>query len=270
MKAGSTINATSLNLRAPERSAMLRESRVLLDVARMALPLLLRAPVARAKQRRDILVLPGFGADDRATWPLRHFLKKHGHKVEGWGLGLNRAGADIEHRLGDLSATWDITPKAVYCGEGAVPMLCDRMTEKVRARFALTGKPVTLIGWSLGGYVAREVARELPEAVEQVITLGSPVQGGPKYTAAAKYFKARGMDLDWMEREIAKREVRPIQVPITAIVSTSDGVVGLAAAIDHHSPNVRHIQVDAAHFGLCFNPSIWALVIEALQRLPAR
>lgn len=255
-----------IELRPPPPNAFLRESRVLLDIARMAVPLLLPARAVTPMRRRQIIVLPGFGADDRATWPLRHYLSKFGHRVEGWGLGRNRAGIEIAHRLEDVSAGWKLTHQIDYNGEASVVMLCDRMTAHVRERHRALGKPITLIGWSLGGYVAREVARDLPGIVERVITLGSPVQGGPKYTATAGFFRKRGMDLDWIEREVAKREVRPIQAPITAIVSPSDGIVGISAAIDHNSPNVRHLHVDAAHLGLCFNPTAWALIVKALAR----
>jgi pimeloyl-ACP methyl ester carboxylesterase len=85
------------------------------------------------------------------------------------------------------------------------------------------GAPVRLIGWSLGGYLAREVAREHPHAVQQVITLGSPVIGGPKYTAVAGAYRRRGVDLDAIEAEVAVRNELPLDTPITAIYSQSDG-----------------------------------------------
>jgi pimeloyl-ACP methyl ester carboxylesterase len=253
-------------LRLPERKDALREFRAVLDFGRMALPLLLPAGSARAKRRRNIIVLPGFGAGDQVTWPLRRYLRKLGHHAEGWGLGVNRAGVDIAHTFAELSSVWDVAPPAkTYRNEGSVPMLCDRMTARVKARHSAVGGRFTLIGWSLGGVVAREVARDLPELVEQVITLGTPVQGGPKYTAAAAFFRKRGMDLDWIERETSKRESTPIRAPITAIISPSDGVVGRAAAYDHYSPNVRHVEIDAAHLGLCFNPSVWKLISQTLN-----
>jgi pimeloyl-ACP methyl ester carboxylesterase len=136
---------------------------------------------------------------------------------------------------------------------------------RVRHR-ELGGGPLTLIGWSLGGVVAREVARDLPAIVEEVITLGTPVQGGPKYTRAAAFFKGRGMDLDWIERGVANRESTPIRARITAIASPTDAVVGHAATFDHHSPDVRHVDIDAAHLGLCFNPAVWKLIAETLNR----
>lgn len=250
----------------PPRLNALREIRTVLDLGRMTLPLLGPAGAARAKRRRNIIVLPGFGAGDQLTWPLRRYLAKLGHHAEGWGLGVNRAGMDIPHRFEDLPDTWRrIAPGRPYRQEGSVPMLCERMRQRVSARQQALGGKLTLIGWSLGGLVAREVARDLPELIEQVITLGTPVQGGPKYTAAAAYFRKIGMDLDWIERELTARECVPIRAPITAIISPSDGVVGHAAAYDQHSPNVTHMELDAAHIGLCFNPQVWKLISKTLN-----
>ena len=254
-------------LQGPDHALAWRESRALLDMGRMALPLLLPAGKARARRRRHIIVMPGFGANDHVTWPLRRYLIKLGHHAEGWGLGLNRAGVDIAHTQDDLSSGWDIERVADYRNEGSVVMLCERMLARARERYAELGAPLTLIGWSLGGVVAREVARDLPDAVEEVITLGTPVQGGPKYTRAAAFFRDRGMDLDWIEREVRKRdEGRPLTAPITVIASPSDAVVGHAATHDHHSHDVRHLDVDAAHLGLVFNPTVWRMIADTLNR----
>lgn len=258
-------------LQGPDRALAWRESRVLLDAGRMLVPLLLPAGKARTARPRDIIVMPGFGADDRATWPLRRYLAKLGHRAEGWGLGLNRAGLDIRHALSDLSPGWEAEPIGTYRNEGSVPMLCDRMVARVRERHRDLGRgPLTLIGWSLGGVVAREVARDLPDLVEDVITLGTPVRGGPKYTRVAALFRQRGMDLDWIERGVERRASRPIRARITAITSRTDAVVGHAATYDAHSPDVRHIDIDASHLGLCFNPTVWKLIADALDGVPAR
>jgi len=92
-----------------------------------------------------------------------------------------------------------------------VPYLCDHLADRVRERHEAGGEPIALIGWSLGGYLARKAARDLPHIVDRVITFGSPVVGGPKCTAAARLFRRYGMDLDWIEAEIAKRERVPIR-----------------------------------------------------------
>lgn len=255
-----------VGLTPPKRSALLGESRVLIDAMRMLGPLV--AAELGCRPERDaslVVVVPGFGADDRSTAPLRRYLHGKGFDVEPWGLGRNLAGTDLAHGLHDLSDRWEFEPRGDYRGEASVPYLCDRLRERVEERHRSTGRSVSLVGWSLGGYIAREVARDLPDIVDRVITLGSPVVGGPKYTAAARFFRNKGMDLDWIEREVARRESRPIRQPITAIYSKSDGIVSWQAAIDRHSERVRHVEIDAAHIGLALNPGVWNQVVAALE-----
>jgi len=260
------VNRAGQNLRAPKRSALLREARVAVDLVRMVGPLI-GARYRTPNEQRPLLVIlvPGFGTDDRYLSPLRYYLRRRGFDAEGWGLGKNMAGVDLDHSLEDLSPSWEFAPREEYRGEASVPYLCDRLVDRVCQRYAETGLPVALVGWSLGGYVAREAARDLPEFVERVVTMGSPTIGGPKYTAAAPFFRQRGMDLDWIEQEIARREARPITQPITAIYSRNDAIVSWRAAIDHHSRNVRHVEVDAAHMGMGFKPEIWRQVLAALE-----
>ncbi|MGB5622402.1 MAG: hypothetical protein WBN65_07915 [Gammaproteobacteria bacterium] len=260
------MNKTVSPIAPPKRSALLLESRTAIDLARMLVPLI--GAQLRPGNLRDashVIVVPGFGSDDRYTAPLRHYLNRLGFRAEGWGLGKNQAGVDLPHTLDDLSPTWEFTPRANYAGEASVPYLCDRLIDRVRERHRALGQPISLIGWSLGGYLAREAARDLPDIVERVITMGTPTVGGPKYTAAAPFFRKRGMDLDWIEEEIRGRESRPIRQPITAIFSRSDGVVSWQASIDRYSENVRHVEVRAPHLGMGFNPTIWRHIVAALE-----
>ncbi len=250
----------------PKRSLLLLESRAALDVARMLAPLA-ASSIRPAPRREDTLaiVVPGFGSGDRYTLPLRQYLKRQGFLAEGWGLGTNLAGTNLEHTQDDLSERWDFNRREDYRGEAGVPYLVDRFYERVKQRHLETGLKIVLVGWSLGGYIARETARDMPDIVKRVVTMGSPTVGGPKYTAAAAFFDKRGMDLDWIEEEIARREAQPICQPITAIVSKTDAIVDWNAAIDRYSPNVNHIEVDAAHLGMGFNPEIWSHVLAALS-----
>ncbi|MEN7343510.1 MAG: hypothetical protein AAAFM81_11225 [Pseudomonadota bacterium] len=252
----------------PPRYLALGEGRAAIDLARMWLPL--AASTLRRREIRDdrlVVVLPGFGTDDRSTLPLRRFLINKGYRTVGWSLGRNLAGLDLPHTLDDLSERWDVESREPYNGEAGVPFLSDRVSEKIAALYDEYQTPITLIGWSLGGYLARETARDLPTIVDQVITMGAPVIGGPKYTAAATVFQGKNQDLDWIEEEIRKREATPIEQPITAIYSRSDGVVGWGAAIDHYSKRVKHIEVNASHIGLGFNPTVWGHVLHALDTL---
>ncbi|MEM9385682.1 MAG: alpha/beta fold hydrolase [Pseudomonadota bacterium] len=260
------MSTASPHLSPPGRLGLIGESRTALDLLTMLAPLAAAQLRPRQPRQRTVVAVPGFGADDRFLAPLRHYLHRHGYDAIGWGLGRNLAGVDMRHALEDISNAWPIEPREPYRGEGGVPYLCERFIETLREQHATHGRPLTLVGWSLGGYIAREAARDLPQIVEQVITLGAPTVGGPKYTMAASFFTRRGMDLDWIEAVVERRERQPIQQPITAIYSRSDGIVQWQASLDGHSPNVRHVQIASAHLGLIFNPRVWAEVLAALAQ----
>jgi pimeloyl-ACP methyl ester carboxylesterase len=123
-----------------------------------------------------------------------------------------------------------------------------------------------LVGWSLGGYIAREYAREHAGQVRKIVTLGSPVIGGPRYTATAARYRAQGHDLDEIERAIANRYATPLDVPVAAIYSKRDGVVAWRACIDQWSPNVRHVEVDETHLGLVLSPRVLSIVADEVER----
>jgi pimeloyl-ACP methyl ester carboxylesterase len=115
------------------------------------------------------------------------------------------------------------------------------VAERVAEMTERAGTPIPLVGWSLGGYLAREVARDHPSWVEQIITLGSPVMRG----SGARFH-------------------RPIEPPITAIFSRNDGIVAWQACIDDRSPHVEHIEVDTTHVGLGFSPDVFEILAKRL------
>lgn len=213
------------------------------------------------------LVLPGFGTDDHWTRPMRDALVADGIRASGWGLGRNLAGLDLRHRASDVPARWGASWPRPYRGEAAVAMLCERLIPTVLDAHRREGRPLLLVGWSLGGYLAREVAREHPEAVSGVVTLGSPIVGGPKYTRAASLYRRRGIDLDWIERAIHERESIPIKVPVLSLYSESDGVVAPSASMDRHSPEVAHQRVGGSHIGLVVHPPVWRAIVAFARAL---
>lgn len=257
-----------LPLAPPSRAAIALEARVFLDLVKMGSPLI-RSYRLRMEQTRHqrVMVVPGFGAGDNYTWPLRKVLSHLGFEVLGWGLGVNKAGLDIPHTLADLHPRWKFEPKDEYRREGGVPYVIDRLIERVESVAAQSDQPIALVGWSLGGLMAREVAREMPHAISQVITMGTPVVGGPKYTMAVNAFKERNCDVDWIEQGVALRDENPIQVPITALVSPTDGVVSYGAAIDRNSPLVEHINIDVSHLAFPYSTKVWDIVQDKLLSL---
>ena len=227
-------------LQPPARWELFREGRVVFE--RMALIVTLgriRASSPRG-EGEPVMVVPGVATDDGWTALLRDFLSSIGYRAVGWGLGRNR---------------------------GNVPKLIPAVVEKAERFFERSGQPLRLIGWSLGGYLSREVARERPEIVERVITLGAPIVGGPSYTASAPGYVRKGYDLEEIRRRVLDRERRPISVPVLAVYSRSDGVVAWRACIDRfNNPHVEHHEVRSSHLGMVNSPRVFRLVAELLAR----
>ena len=214
-------------------------------------------------QGRQVCLLPGFGTGENSMQPLQFFLEKHGYKVFGWGLGVNKAGLDRKHDPKKIS--WPIDRTRRFKGETGVPHLCDLMVQRIQEIHEESGEKIALVGWSLGGSIAREVARDLPDIVNNVVTLGSPLIGGPKYTAAASFLKSRGLDLDWIEREVDKRNQTPIRCKATAIVSRSDGVVDISASVIPDDQDTDYIEIDVSHLGMGVNGKVMQGVLSALR-----
>ncbi len=184
-----------------------------------------------------VVVLPGYGAGDLSTTPIRTYLSAVGFAVRGWELGRN--GGDVE-------------------------ALLPRVVEAVTRASERAGRPVSLVGWSLGGVFAREAAREMPDAVAKVVTFGTPVIGGPKYTLVGARYAELGYDLDAIEAAVAKRHRIPIRAPVTAIYSRNDGVVAWRACIDPWTPGVEHVEVRSSHLGLGIDPDVYRIVADRL------
>lgn len=205
--------------------------------------LLVRSPALRAAPRGDapVAVLPGFGADDASTLPLRSFLRHLGHEVQGWSLGRNR---------------------------GDVPALVPQVTRAVSELAERHGRPVHLIGQSLGGVIAREIARDEPSHVARVITLGTPVVGGPAHTRLAFRYSPR--ERARISALTEKRNRIPITVPLTVVYSRRDGIVAWEACIDRVNALAEHIEVSSSHLAMGIDPAVWLLCASRLAAVPDR
>ena len=127
------------------------------------------------------------------------------------------------------------------------------------------GQAFTLIGWSLGGIIAREVARLSPHLVREVITMGTPIIGGPKYTTPGqRYAQSANIKLDQFEREVHQRNSIGFDQPLTVLYSDRDGIVGPDIARDIYNPQARNIRVDGGHMGMGFNPKVWRIIADTL------
>jgi pimeloyl-ACP methyl ester carboxylesterase len=229
-------------IRPPRRLDALRELRLPLDALRWVPSWFARSQV-RAVQPRTVILLPGFGTGPRSMRVIEAFLRRRGHRVRDWGLGVNDGNA---RRLRSL------------------------LTGVVDAAVQQHAEPVVLVGWSLGGYLAREFARDQPHRVRGIVTLGSPVVGGPRYTATAERYRSQGYDLDAIERSVKDRYATPLKVPVTAVYSKRDGIVAWPACIDHWSPAVHHVEVSETHLGLVLSPRVFRIVAEAIEQDQAK
>lgn len=222
----------------PSQLGLLGESRLPFELAALAItsPTLLSAP--RGDGHRVVLC-PGFGASGDSMWPLRSFLRRLGYHASDWGLGSNG---------GKVDAYVEALVSEVDHGR-------------------LGARSISLVGWSLGGVIARELARARPDAVRQVVTMGTPVIGGPKYTAVGDVFaRQENIDLDEFEIEVHRRNLLGLKPPVTAIFSKSDGVVAWRATQDIYNPQTRHVEVVSSHAGLGFNTRVWREIAGALAR----
>lgn len=198
-------------------------------------PALARAPRGDG---RKIVLLPGFTAPELSMKPLALYLRYLQYDADTWGLGVNG---------------------------GQVDELTDAFGRKIEAMAEASNAPVTLIGWSLGGVIARETARLFGDSVREVITMGTPLIGGPKYTAVGQLYAIReNLDLDEFEREVHERNSIGLPQPLTVIYSKSDGIVGWQAAKDVYNDQARNIEVRSTHFALGTNSRVWQIVAETL------
>lgn len=203
-----------------------------------AAPLLAMAPRGDG---HPVLVLPGFIASDASTAVLRRYLDGLGYEAHAWELGRN------------------LGPRAIG-KEG------EKLVERLRTIHELTGQKVSLVGWSLGGVMARLLARRAPDAIRQVITLGSPFAGSPKSTTVWRLYELlSGEHIDGETTRAQLAEVSaPPPVPSTAIYTREDGVVAWQICREAEGAETDNIEVHGSHCGLGVNPAVLYAVADRL------
>jgi pimeloyl-ACP methyl ester carboxylesterase len=218
---------------------LLLEARAIWEMGAMiaATPWLRRLPKGDG---HPVLVFPGMGANDVTTGPLRNFLNGLGYRTQAWGQGFN-----VGPRDGVL----------------------EQCAADVRALSERHGQPVSLIGWSLGGIYAREMAKELPGHTRSVITLGTPFSGHPRATNAWRIFEMLSGQSAHDPALMARLRTPP-PVPTTSIYSRTDGIVSWQCSLNEPGPMTENIEVHASHTGMGVNPLALYAVADRLAQPP--
>ena len=202
-----------------------------------ALPLLSLAPRGDG---HPVLVLPGLVASDTSTRPLRAFLRTRGYAVSGWRQGRNL---------------------------GLRPGVQHAMVDLVRELSDSHGRKISLIGWSLGGLYARQLAKMVPDRVRQVITLGSPFAANPKATNAWRVYEmASGRRADEEDARFGGALAGAPPVPTTAIFSRTDGICAWQGCREQASQMVESIEVESSHCGMGHHPAAVYAVADRLAQ----
>src|SRR5690242_12915603 len=229
----------------PAAALLLTEPlRGLVDLA----ALLVTAPGLLAAPRGDghgVLIFPGLLAGDLSTGPLQGFLRWLGYDARGWDLGRN---------YGPTEAVLAGLPRALL-----------RHAER-------TGRPVSLIGWSLGGIYAREIARRHPRQVRQVITLGSPyalTHPGQSH-AHGPYQRLSFRHAPGSKLPSREQRSRPINVPSTSVYSRLDGIVAWQACVGPETAQHQNVAVRCSHVGFGVDPATLWLIADRLARPAGR
>lgn len=213
---------------------LLTEWRIAIELTRLpwnAWPLF-RIP----KGKGTVILIPGWLSPEIAMSPLRAYLSSKGYDARHWGLGTNEG-----HPVRDTK----------------------RLMERIKNDPSLAGQKLSLVGWSLGGVIAREIARMMPDRISGVVTYGSPVVGGPTYTPAADMWGPEAC-ASLARRAAEVERLSPIQVPVAVIFSKRDEVVSWPACIDRNSPLATHYEVDSPHIAMGIDPSVWLVIGEKL------
>lgn len=197
-------------------------------------------PQLPAGDGHPVLFLPGLLADDHTFLPLRRTMRQLGYRTHGWRLGRN---------IGPTFA-------AMRGMEARIDDLADRY-----------GRPVSVVGWSLGGVFARALARRRPEHVRQVITLGSPIRMAHRgqTRAIGTFERFSHLHVERPDYPLEANEP-PLTMPATSLYSRFDGIVSWKACLDLPGPQAQNIAVISSHLGFGYNPAvIWAVADRLAQ-----
>jgi pimeloyl-ACP methyl ester carboxylesterase len=226
-------------LRPPALSLLLAEVRGIFEfnASLMLSPLLMSAPRGDG---HPVLTLPGFLASDLSMAPMRRYLKELGYDAYAWNNGRNI---------------------------GGILRMRSALRDRLAAVHTATGRKVSVIGWSLGGVYARDLALQAPDMVRSVVTLGSPFANDIRATNATRLYEALSGEAVEDNAELRTALAGDLPVPATSIYSRTDGVVNWRTCILRPSDTAENIEVYlASHIGLGVNAAaLWAVADRLAQ-----
>jgi len=187
-----------------------------------------------------VIVYPGLGAGAFSTLHLRNALRDCGYDVHDWGFGLNRG------------------------PDGPLDEWLPQLAARVHELHLRHGRQVSLVGWSLGGVYAREVAKLCPGIVRQVVTLGTPFGAMGDANHAGTIFRLLGGDTSQLTPQLQARLRECPPVPTTSVYSKSDGVVCWRGCLQDEGECVQNIEVNASHLGMGAHPEVLRIVADRL------
>ena len=185
-----------------------------------------------------VLIYPYLFGTDLTTQPLREALERIGYRTHSWEQGLN---------LGPRAGVMEVA------------------RERLLAVHRRYGRKVSLIGWSAGGLYARELAKEMPDAVRQVITLGTPITGFQKPADTWRMVEQLIGEAFGLPESNGPLDAAP-PVPTTAIFSRTDGIVPWRDSYQAKGPLCENIEVESSHLGLGFHPLALFAIADRLAQ----
>jgi pimeloyl-ACP methyl ester carboxylesterase len=200
-------------------------------------PLLMRAPRGDG---HPVLTLPGFLASDLSMAPMRRYLRELGYDTHAWRMGRN---------------------------VGGVSRMRAALRDRLAEIHAATGRKVSIVGWSLGGVYARDLALQAPDMVRYVVTLGSPFTNDVRATNATRLYEALSGEAVEDNSQLRAAISGDLPVPTTSIYSRSDGIVNWRTCHLRPSDTADNIEVRlASHVGLAVNAAaLWAVADRLAQ-----
>ena len=189
-----------------------------------------------------VIVLPGLGTTDRSTQFIRHYIDEIGYESFSWGMGRN------------------LGPR-----QGFDPLIQD-LVARIEKIYEISGnRQVSIIGWSLGGIYAREIAKKCPDKVRQVITLGTPFKDASNGTNIKLLYEILSKDKSHKNATLVKRIAQKPPVPFTSIYSKTDGVVHWESSLEEETSISEKIEIpNASHLGLGHNPFTMLVIANRL------